>query len=243
MVKLFAWSTTADNNNSASPNGFPESMAPSGVNNSAREMMALLKAWYEDAGWVQLHTATFGSGTTFTVATDVTTIYTSGRRFRSVDGGGTVYGTIVSSSYSNPTTTVTVLVDGGGTLTSAITRIELSIMTPQHSADISAQVAYNAQTGTTYTLAASDNGKIVTCSNAGAITVTLPQQSSVTLPQGFYCVVRQKGAGQVTLALEGSDTLQAPNGQATRAQYSDMFIDLPTAGSPNTWHVVGDTTT
>lgn len=54
----------------------------------------------------------------------------------------------------------------------------------------------NDQTGTTYTLQASDNGKVVTCSNAGAITVTVPSG----LGAGFNCMVIQKGAGQVTFS-------------------------------------------
>ena len=37
------WSTAAGENNSASPNGFPEGMAPSGVNDAARQIMADLK--------------------------------------------------------------------------------------------------------------------------------------------------------------------------------------------------------
>src|SRR5688572_18531944 len=40
MSKALTWSTTAVNNNSNAPDGFPEGMAPSGVNNSAREVMA-----------------------------------------------------------------------------------------------------------------------------------------------------------------------------------------------------------
>ena len=38
------WSTTADNNNSASPNGAPEGMLPSGVNNTIRQVMADVRA-------------------------------------------------------------------------------------------------------------------------------------------------------------------------------------------------------
>ncbi len=243
MVKLYAWSTTANNNNSASPDGFPESMAPSGVNNSAREMMALLKGWYEDPLWIHLHAGVYASGTSFTIAgVDVTATYVAGRRVKVVDAATTLYATIASSSFST-NTTVNLTIDAGATLTNPLTRVEISALDPQQSADISAQLAYNAQSGTTYTLAASDNGKIVTCNNAAAITVTLPQQSAVTLPAGFYCVVRQIGAGQVTLANQGSDTTQAPGGMKTRAQYCDIFIDLPTAGSPNTWHAIGDAST
>ena len=46
----------------------------------------------------------------------------------------------------------------------------------------------NAQTGTTYTLTASDNGKVVTLDNASAITLTVPQTSTETLAAHFQCV-------------------------------------------------------
>lgn len=56
--------------------------------------------------------------------------------------------------------------------------------------------AINAQTGTTYTLQSSDNGKIITLTNASAITLTVP----ASLPVGFSCQVIQGGAGQVTFS-------------------------------------------
>ena len=60
--------------------------------------------------------------------------------------------------------------------------------------------AYNNQTGTTYTLVAADNGKVVTLSNASAITLTVP----TSLPAGFNCSIVQLGAGQVTVAASGT---------------------------------------
>ena len=57
----------------------------------------------------------------------------------------------------------------------------------------------NAQTGTTYTLLASDNGKIITLTNAVAITLTIP-----TLFAGFNCMIVQLGAGAVTLTVSGT---------------------------------------
>lgn len=56
-----------------------------------------------------------------------------------------------------------------------------------------ALMGVNAQTGTTYTLVASDNNKMVTFANAALVTVTLPN----SLPAGFACSWIQKGAGQV----------------------------------------------
>jgi hypothetical protein len=57
----------------------------------------------------------------------------------------------------------------------------------------------NVQTGTTYTIQASDNGKIVTLNNSSAITVTYPS----SLATGFNCMIVQLGAGQVTVSPSG----------------------------------------
>lgn len=127
------WSTTAASNNSASPNGFPEGMSPSGVNDSAREMMATLRAWYEAAQWINLgHTPTRTSGTAFTVATDLTATYAAGRRLQCNDGS-TLYGVITSSSYSAPNTTVNVTMDSGS-LTTSLSGVAVGILTPTSSA-------------------------------------------------------------------------------------------------------------
>ena len=57
----------------------------------------------------------------------------------------------------------------------------------------------NTQTGTSYTLQASDNGKIITLNNASAITLTVP-----ALFTGFNCMIVQLGAGEVTLTPSGT---------------------------------------
>lgn len=48
MSNVPTWSTTAGSNNSSPPNGWPEGMARSSVNDCAREMMAALAKWYAD---------------------------------------------------------------------------------------------------------------------------------------------------------------------------------------------------
>ena len=58
----------------------------------------------------------------------------------------------------------------------------------------------NAQTGTSYTLVASDAGKLVTCTNSGAITVTVPA-STFSAGQRVDMVVL--GEGMVTLVGSG----------------------------------------
>ena len=54
----------------------------------------------------------------------------------------------------------------------------------------------NEQTGTTYTLVAGDNGKVIKFTNGSAITLTLPSG----LGEGFNCTVIQYGAGQITFS-------------------------------------------
>lgn len=100
---------------------------------------------------------------------------------------------------------------------------------------------YNIQTGTTYTFTAADCGKIVIFTNASAVTATIPQASTTPLKQGWWCIPRQEGAGQVTIAKQGSDTINSiGSALKLRAQYSQATIDLRTAGSPNTFYLFGD---
>ena len=65
--------------------------------------------------------------------------------------------------------------------------------------------AVNSQTGTTYSLTASDNGKIVTMSNGATSTVTV----IAGLPVGFNTTVIQLGAGQVGFTAASGVTLNS----------------------------------
>lgn len=67
MTNVSEWSTTAGLNNSSPPNGWPEGMARSAVNDAAREMMAALAKWYQDCDGTLV---TAGSGNAFTLATN-----------------------------------------------------------------------------------------------------------------------------------------------------------------------------
>ncbi len=57
------WSTTAASNNSSPPDGAPEGMAPSAVNDTMREGMAVIARWRDDTTGV---TTTAGSSTAYT---------------------------------------------------------------------------------------------------------------------------------------------------------------------------------
>jgi hypothetical protein len=59
---------------------------------------------------------------------------------------------------------------------------------------------FNAQTGTSYTLVLTDAAKLVTLTNAAAITLTVPTNASVAFPIGTQILLYQGGAGQVTIS-------------------------------------------
>lgn len=113
MTDIKNWSTTAGSNTSVGGVSIAEGMAPSNVNNAMRATNAAVREWYENADWVDFgDTVTYASATTFTIASDVTATYHANRRIRATDSS-TLYGTISSSSFSSPNTTVTVTWDSG----------------------------------------------------------------------------------------------------------------------------------
>jgi hypothetical protein len=109
------------------------------------------------------------------------------------------------------------------------------------SVTLNANLATNLQTGTTYTLAASDNGKLVALDNGAAIAVTIPLNSSVAIPVGAVIMMTQFDNGQVTVSGAGGVTVQSTgavtSSPATRQIYSSIAA-IQTAA--NAWLVVGD---
>ena len=106
---------------------------------------------------------------------------------------------------------------------------------------LAASVATNAQTGTTYTLALSDNGKLVTLANASPVSVTIPLNSSVALPVGAAIMMAAYDAGAVTISGAGGVTVVSGGATAAspiiRAQYSSVGAIQTSA---NNWLVIGD---
>ena len=100
-------------------------------------------------------------------------------------------------------------------------------------------LAFNAQTGTTYTLVIADAaGKLVTLSNASAITLTVPPS---VFSAGNVINIQQIGVGQVTLAQGSGVTITSTGATASapklRARYSAASI-ICTAS--NEFTVIGD---
>jgi hypothetical protein len=98
----------------------------------------------------------------------------------------------------------------------------------------------NFQTGTSYTLQLTDAGDVIDCSNAAAITVTVPPNATVAFAVGTQIEVMQGGAGKVTMAQGAGVTINSQNGnKSIAAQYVGVTL-LKTA--TNTWRLMGNLT-
>lgn len=77
----------------------------------------------------------------------------------------------------------------------------------------------NTQSGTSYTLTASDNGKIISFTSNNAVSLTVP-----VLTTGFNCLIVQRGTGQVTLVASGSTIQNRYNYSKTAGQHAIMSL-------------------
>ena len=92
----------------------------------------------------------------------------------------------------------------------------------------------NDQTGTTYTLVAGDNGKVVVLDNASTVTVTVPSG----LGAGFNCSFVQKGAGQVSFSASSTTINNRQSHTKINGQYGVASI---VAYAADTFVLAGDT--
>ncbi len=100
-------------------------------------------------------------------------------------------------------------------------------------------VAFNAQVGTTYTIALADNGKVVEVTNSSPITVSIPTNSTA-FPIGAQITVTQTGTGQITFAAvtPGTTTVNGSPGLKLRGQWSSAVL---LKRDTEKWIVIGDT--
>ncbi len=102
--------------------------------------------------------------------------------------------------------------------------------------DARQNLTLNAQIGTTYTLVLTDNGRLVTLSNASAITLTVPLNSSVAFATGAVVNIQQIDAGQVTVAGASGVTVTG-TGTKLRTQYSAAAL---VKTGTDSWTLIGD---
>ena len=111
-------------------------------------------------------------------------------------------------------------------------------------ADMNGLVAFsiNAQTGTTYTAALTDEYQVlVTMNNASANSFKIPTNASVAFPVGTVLTVLQLGAGATTISAVTSGTTTVTSAGAVPA--SPVLAQYKSAAciktATDTWVVVG----
>lgn len=97
----------------------------------------------------------------------------------------------------------------------------------------------NAQTGTSYTLALSDQGEVITMNNGSSNVVTIPLNASVAFAIGTTLLVRWDGSGETSIAATGGVTIKkrASIGLALAEQHATAFLQKVAI---NTWFLSGE---
>jgi hypothetical protein len=99
-------------------------------------------------------------------------------------------------------------------------------------------VSINAQSGTSYTLVLGDANNVVQLSNAGAITLTIPDNSDVAFPVGTVVEIHHGGAGVVTFAEDTSVTILSRGSLVDTAGQEAVAAIRKVA--TDTWRLTGD---
>lgn len=86
---------------------------------------------------------------------------------------------------------------------------------------------------TTRTLSATDNGKVIYCTNGSATTINC----AAGLGAGFSCTIIQGGAGKVTVAANGQTLVSYSSLFSTMGQYAVISLIAPVA---NTFYAAGN---
>lgn len=98
-------------------------------------------------------------------------------------------------------------------------------------------VPENAQTNTSYTLALSDSGKVVTLNNASAITLTIPTNNVIAFATNTRIDLIQLGAGQVTVGGASVTIRSSASKLKLNGQYSGATLWKK---GTDEWVLIGD---
>lgn len=209
-IPLSQYSTTAASNNMAVPDGAPENWTGAQVNDTLRQFMSVVRAWYDDPQWLDITydlsvrgTKTFSrvdADTIDILATNATAYFLQGRRIR-----------IVGSS------TVTCYVATNATLNGSDTRIEVgtSCTVPTSPTAIHLWFGYDARSGAFVTAGQTLEGVVV---GRGLLAgrIAWASVTQVTIGRGY----NQKLTAEIDGVLAESS--------------SDLTVDITTADREDT---------
>jgi hypothetical protein len=167
-------------------------------------------------GSITVHGLALGSNVVGT--TDTQTLTNKTLTSPAINGATISASSVTGATVTNPTIT-------GGSITGATIN------------NAAWNLTLNAQTGTAYTVALADNGKLVTLDNASAITVTIPANSTAAFPVGAQVNLVRIGTGGVSVTGVTGVTVNATPTLNFRARWSSATaIKIAT----DTWLLVGD---
>lgn len=204
-MKWGLWSTTAASNSNTPPDGWPEGQAPSTVNDCAREMMAQIRVGLNDLaqGFIDLgQSPTFVSSTTFTTPNNDLSYMPVGSRLRFNVGASTLYGTVVSASFST-NTFINVTLDSGA-LTASLSSMAVGVFARGSANHIDGAVTVSStavQAMLTLTNTHTNCGQWFRCS-AGAKLINVNNSSTFNIVNSANSVniMALTDAGAVTFA-------------------------------------------
>jgi hypothetical protein len=158
--------------------------------------------------------------------------------------GNFAAGTVTATTFSGSGASLT-SIPGSALVSGAVgtTQLANGAVTTDKLASGAPRAGYNSTrnvvTAASYTLVASDLGKLVEINNASAVTVTIPTDS-VSFTEGDRIDIIQTGAGQVTLSPDAGVTLNSDSGK--RKLLSQWAACTVIKRGANSWVAIGNLT-
>lgn len=90
-----------------------------------------------------------------------------------------------------------------------------------------------------HTVTATNLGKILLFNTSALVTVTVPEQATETLQQGFFFLFKNDGTGQIVIETEGSDTLEGCKLMQRPGDENTVYLKLE-SGGVNQWSTIGN---
>lgn len=178
------WSTTASNNNAAPPNGAPEGMTPGGINDVLRQIMADVRAFYDNTALKDAAQNTFANGSASAPALSFTADPNTGIYRISDDTLGLTAGGVRVASISQAVidleATELRLNGNGIAYTSSSGTYTPTLTNVQNTSSLTARVCQYMRVGNVVTVSGSFSATMTSSGAATTIRMTLPVASNFT---------------------------------------------------------------